>query len=54
MRRVGSDRAYLFVANHTAQPVDLAALGTELLTGAPCDGSVRVGAGEVAVVRQSD
>jgi beta-galactosidase len=43
----------LFVANHTAEPVDLPAVGTELVTGAPCDGSVRVGAGEVAVVRQA-
>lgn len=53
VRRVGPDHAYLFVANHTAQPVELPAVGTELLTGAACEGSIRVGAGEVAVVRQA-
>jgi len=53
VRRVGPDHAYLFVANHTAERVDVPGTGTDLVTGAPCDGSVGVGAGEVAVVRQA-
>ena len=53
VRRVGSDHAYLFVANHTAEPVDVAVAGTDLVTGTACEETVRVAAGEVTVVRQA-
>jgi beta-galactosidase len=42
----------VFAVNHRDPEVVVPAVGTELLTGARCEGSLRVPAGEVRVVRQ--
>jgi beta-galactosidase len=50
VRRVGADGTrYLFVVNHTEQPVDVPVSGTDLITGEP---SGRITAGGIAVIRQ--
>ena len=51
VRRVGDSATYLFVINHTEEPVDAPVTGFELLTSQPCDGTLNVPAGEVRVVR---
>ena len=43
---------YLFVLNRSAGPVDVAADGVDLLTGAAHHGKITVGSGSVAVVRE--
>ncbi|MER7893440.1 beta-galactosidase [Micromonospora sp. NPDC094482] len=52
VRRRAGERGWLFVINHTGDEVRLPAAGTELLTGARCDGELVVPAGEVAVVHE--
>ncbi|MEU1607582.1 beta-galactosidase [Micromonospora matsumotoense] len=52
VRRRADDRSWLFVVNHTDAEATLDATGTDLLTGQPCGGTLRVPAGEVAVVRE--
>jgi galactokinase len=56
VRRIAPDGdpaiGYLFVINHTGQPVDLDIAGTDLLTGIASD-RARVGPGDVAVIRES-
>jgi beta-galactosidase len=52
VRRVSGDVEYVFAVNHRDEEVVVPAVGTELLTGARCEGSLRVPAGEVRVVRQ--
>ncbi|WFE97140.1 beta-galactosidase [Micromonospora sp. WMMD987] len=52
VRRRADDRSWLFVVNHTEGEVTLDVTGTDLLTGQPCGGALRVPAGEVAVVRE--
>jgi beta-galactosidase len=52
VRRVSGDIEYVFAVNHRDHEVVVPAVGTELLTGARCEGSLRVPAGEVRVVRQ--
>jgi beta-galactosidase len=42
---------FVIAINHADQDAKLPASGTELLTGLPCDGVLRVPAGEVRVVR---
>ncbi|MGX1617645.1 beta-galactosidase [Micromonospora chalcea] len=51
-RRSSADRSWLFVINHSTEPVRLPVTGVELLGGARCDGELEVPAGEVAVVRE--
>ncbi|MEU7960210.1 beta-galactosidase [Micromonospora humida] len=52
VRRRADDRSWLFVVNHTDAEAILDVTGTDLLTGQPCGGTLRVPAGEVAVVRE--
>jgi len=52
VRRHGPEASYLFVLNHTAEEVEVAATGTDLVSGGVCAGDVRVPAGSVAVVRE--
>ncbi|WBB99215.1 MULTISPECIES: beta-galactosidase [unclassified Solwaraspora] len=52
VRRVGGNRSYLFVVNHGRREIRHAASGYELVTGTPVDGRLRVGPGEVRVVRE--
>ncbi|MFY1627489.1 beta-galactosidase [Micromonospora sp. WMMD735] len=52
VRRRADDRSWLFVVNHTDAEATLDVTGTDLLTGQPCGGTLRVPAGEVAVVRE--
>jgi beta-galactosidase len=42
----------LFVLNHTDSAAEVAVTGTDLVSGLPCAGTVRVEAGGVAVVRE--
>ncbi|MEV4812236.1 beta-galactosidase [Micromonospora avicenniae] len=52
VRRRDGERSWLFVVNHTGDPVRISAAGVDLLTGERCDGELLVPAGEVAVVRE--
>jgi beta-galactosidase len=52
VRRYGADSSYLFVLNHTDGAVEVAVTGTDLVSGLPCAGTVKVAAGGVAVVRE--
>jgi beta-galactosidase len=52
VRRDGEGASFLFVINHTDAAADLAATGTDLVTGQRCGGRIRVAAGDVAVVRE--
>ncbi len=54
VRRASADASYLFVINHSAAVVDLAAAGTELVTGEPVTTSLRVPAGAVRVVKEEE
>ncbi|NCT91249.1 beta-galactosidase [Cellulomonas sp. APG4] len=49
----GAATGFLFVLNHTAEAVEVAATGTDLLTGAEARGSVHVPAHGVAVVQEA-
>ncbi len=51
VRRRGADADYVVAVNHTDTAVALALDGTELLSGDPVDGTLKVPAGGVAVVR---
>jgi len=53
VRRHGEQADYLVVLNHGDQPVDVPAHGTDLLTGDTVTGSVKVGAGGYALVREA-
>ena len=53
VRRVGDVASYLFVLNHTSAAVEVAANGTDLVSGEPCSGTVRVPPGGVAVIREA-
>jgi len=53
VRRVGDDRAFLFLLNHGSAPVTVpAATGHELLTGRDVDGELELAGGGYAVVRE--
>jgi beta-galactosidase len=53
VRRVGADgRSWLFLVNHTADPVAVRCRGRELIGGQDVDGSYALAAGAVAVVRE--
>jgi beta-galactosidase len=49
--RSSGDRSWVFVINHGTQAAELDIAGLELLSGRTVDGSLRVEAGRVAVVR---
>jgi beta-galactosidase len=49
--RSSDDRRWVFVINHGTQTAELEIAGVELLSGLSVDGSLRVEAGRVAVVR---
>ncbi len=51
VRRGGGEASWLFVVNHGEQDVELAATGTEQLSGARCDTALRVPAGGVRILR---
>ncbi len=46
------ESSYLFVLNHTDGAVEVAATGSDLVSGQSCAGTVKVGPGGVAVVRE--
>ena len=52
VRRHGEGESFLFVINHTAEEVSVAATGRELLGASDVDGEVRVPAYGVAVVQE--
>ena len=52
VRRVSADASYLFVINHSLDPVEIPASGTELITGSIVSNSVLVPAGAVRVMRE--
>ena len=52
VRRIGGDRSYLFVLNHTDEEAGLPCGGTDLLTGTTHADSLRLPAGGVAVLRE--
>lgn len=52
VRRTGQGRSYLFIVNHSTEPVAVDVSGRELITGDEIVGSIRVGAGSVRVVRE--
>ena len=51
VRRHGAEAEYLFAINHTGADVELAASGTDLLTGESHSGRLTVAAGTVVVLR---
>jgi beta-galactosidase len=51
VRRIAGDVEYLVAVNHRNEAVDVAAVGLEQLTGVRCEGTLRVPASEVRVVR---
>ncbi len=54
IRRTAADgTSWLFVINHTAEPVRVAGRGVDLLSQREADGQVQVDAGSVAVVREA-
>lgn len=53
VRRVSDDGSWLFLLNHTEQPVVVPAVGTDLVTGDPADGRLTLAAGGVAVLREA-
>jgi beta-galactosidase len=53
VRRAGEDADYLVALNHREEDAVMPAQGVEQLTGAVCEGSLLVPAGEVRVVRQA-
>ncbi|MEP6759789.1 MAG: beta-galactosidase [Sporichthyaceae bacterium] len=50
VRRYGAESSYLFVLNHTDAAAEVAVTGTDLVSGLPCTGTVKVEASGVAVV----
>ncbi|GAA1037542.1 beta-galactosidase [Virgisporangium ochraceum] len=53
VRRVGDDGTYLFVLNHSDVERTVPARGHDLVTGGAVDGTLRVPAGGVAVVKEA-
>lgn len=52
VRRVGDDRSYLFLINHTDAERTASASGRDLVTGASYRGTVRVASGAVVVLEE--
>ncbi|WP_435748279.1 beta-galactosidase [Microbacterium sp. PMB16] len=52
VRRFGEHAAYRFVINHGSAPVDIAAEGSELLTGVTVTGALTVPAGAVRIIKE--
>jgi beta-galactosidase len=52
VRRRAGQRSWLFVFNHTGEPVEVPASGVDLLTGEPTAGTLPLAPGAVAVVRE--
>jgi len=53
VRRRTDSASYLFVINHTDREVDVTATGEELLSRTAVTGSLKLGAGNVAVIREA-
>jgi beta-galactosidase len=53
VRRTGDGRSYLFVLNHTSDPVEVPADGFDLRHNQPVVGSVLVMAGDTVVIRET-
>ncbi|HET9633038.1 MAG TPA: beta-galactosidase trimerization domain-containing protein, partial [Terrabacter sp.] len=51
-RRRDGSRSWLFLLNHTDEPQAVAATGYDLVADTPVDGTVRLVAGGVAVIRE--
>ncbi|PFG35296.1 beta-galactosidase [Sanguibacter antarcticus] len=54
VRRASAQASYLFIVNHSADPVDIPVRGTELVTGSIVRDSVLVPAGAVRVVKEEN
>ena len=52
VRRHGEAATYLFVLNHTREPVSIPAAGYDLVAEAEVDGCLVVAGGDCALVRQ--
>lgn len=52
VRRVGAAGSWLFVLNHSTEPVRVAATGRDLVAGRDVTGSLELAAGAVAVVAE--
>jgi len=52
VRRSGDGRSFLFVLNHTPEPVRVEAHGHDLVTDTPVTGAVRIAAGGCAIIRE--
>jgi beta-galactosidase len=52
VRRVGDDRSYLFVLNHTDEAVAVRGAGHDLVADRRCEGEIVVEPGGVACVRE--
>ena len=52
VRRVGPDRSYRFILNHSSDEVLIDARGLDLVTGETASGTMRVPAGAVRVIRE--
>ncbi|MEV8240765.1 beta-galactosidase [Microbacterium testaceum] len=53
IRRVGDDRAFLFVVNHTTDTVEIAAQGRDAISGETVAGLVRVAGGAVRIIEEA-
>ncbi len=53
VRRSKNDQNWIIAINHTNSAVKLSTSGTELLSGNQIAGSIKISAGEVAVIRES-
>lgn len=53
VRRSKNDQSWIIAINHTNSAVKLSTSGTELLSGHQIAGSIKISAGEVAVIRES-
>jgi beta-galactosidase len=52
VRRRGAEAEWVFLLNHSGDPVAVPATGVDLVSGRPVDGTVEVPAGGVAVIRE--
>jgi beta-galactosidase len=52
VRRRGDNASYLFIINHTDREVDVTATGDDMLSGMPIAGTLKLSAGDVAVIRE--
>ncbi|WP_328460533.1 beta-galactosidase [Actinoplanes sp. NBC_00393] len=52
VRRTGDGRSYMFVINHGTEPAEIAATGTDLVTGEPVRGLLKLQGGGVSVIKE--